>query len=95
MESLLSLNDYCVITFASTSQALKAEKVMKEAGAIFLTMPTPREVSASCGLALKVQPERVEEYHQLLVGRQVAIDGVFHLKKEGRKTRVELLGRGT
>lgn len=43
---------YC-LTFDSTHYAIKIEKRMKEAQLKGLMIPTPREVSASCGLSLK------------------------------------------
>ncbi len=43
---------YC-LTFDSTHYAIKIEKRMKEAALSGVMIPTPREVSASCGLSLK------------------------------------------
>jgi hypothetical protein len=43
---------YC-LTFDSTHYAIKIEKRMKEAALKGVMIPTPREVSASCGLSLK------------------------------------------
>lgn len=91
MGDLLNLNDYCAITFTSTSQALKAEKVMKQAGAQFLTMPTPREVSTSCGLSIKVSPENVDKYYRMLLANRVSVEKVFRLTKNGHKTSVRII----
>jgi hypothetical protein len=43
---------YC-LTFDSTHYAIKIEKRMKDADLNGVMIPTPREVSASCGLSLK------------------------------------------
>lgn len=47
---------YC-LTFDSTHYAIKIEKRMKEAALNGVMIPTPREVSASCGLSLKFLEE--------------------------------------
>lgn len=91
MTDLLNLQDYCIFTFNSTSQALKGEKVMKQAAAHFVMMPTPREVSTSCGLAVKVNPVEAEKYYRLLVEHRVSIAGVFRLTRKGRKTEINNL----
>jgi Putative Se/S carrier protein-like len=42
--------------FDSTHQALSAEKALKEAGVRHAVVNTPREFSAGCGIALRVEP---------------------------------------
>lgn len=42
-----------VITFKSTNYAIKGESVFKNENIEFRTIPTPREVTHSCGLAIK------------------------------------------
>ncbi len=87
-KQLISSKNYCLFTFASTSQALKAEKVLKNSEAEFLVMPTLREISTSCGLAVKIAPEHLEDYYNLLLKDKVIIDGVFEVEKEGNKNHI-------
>ncbi|MDD3269884.1 MAG: DUF3343 domain-containing protein [Syntrophomonadaceae bacterium] len=87
-KQLLSCNSYCLFTFASTSQALKAEKLLKTNEAEFLVMPTLREISTSCGLAVKIAPENFKDYYNMLIQGKVSIDGVFEVEKEGRKNHI-------
>lgn len=82
--NLIEINNYGVITFSSTSYALKAEKVMKKIEKPHMIIPTPREISASCGLALKLKQSFVEEYYQILVGEKVPVEGVYMIDVEGR-----------
>ncbi len=86
--NLIKLNDYCVVTFASTSSALKGEQVMKAANREFVVMPTPREITASCGLSLKVKPEDAEGSYQVLREGGVDISGVYHLIRDGNRKSV-------
>jgi hypothetical protein len=89
MRKLLNLKKYCLITFSSTSHALKAEKIMKELEREFLLMPTLREISSSCGLSLKFRPENLNDYYQELLDRNVSMDGVYEVEINGRKNMVK------
>lgn len=51
--------DYYVITFNSTNDALKAEKLVSECGGTII--PVPSEISADCGFAI-----RLSEFEQAL-----------------------------
>ncbi|MEN6462869.1 MAG: DUF3343 domain-containing protein [Syntrophomonas sp.] len=87
--SLVKADNYSLFTFGSTSHALKAETVLKELGAEFLIMPTLREISASCGLSVKIFPENAEPYYDMLTNHNVAVQSVYHVQKINRKNNVE------
>jgi len=78
-KELFNLKQYGVLAFKSTSQALKAERVLKEAAADFLIIPTPRQISASCGLAIKVAPKDLETTRAALLARKVEIEGIYSI----------------
>jgi hypothetical protein len=46
--------EYSVVLFHSSSHALRAEKILKESGLRIKMIPTPRELSSDCGLALRL-----------------------------------------
>jgi hypothetical protein len=83
-KELIKLNDFGLLTFGSTTQALKAEKVLQKAGAEFLLIPIPREISASCGLAVKNRFEDLPAQRQLLREQQIKMEGAFHVKPDGK-----------
>jgi hypothetical protein len=87
--SLVKADNYALFTFGSTSHALKAETVLKESGAIFIIMPTLREISASCGLSIKIFPENVKPYSDILANHSVAAQGIYHVEKINRKNNIE------
>ncbi len=49
-----------VLTFDSVNFAMQAEKAIKEDGIEFKTIPTPREISSSCGLSIMTDLENIE-----------------------------------
>ena len=46
-----------VITFHTTAEALKTEKLAREQGLEGRLIPVPREITAGCGLSWKAPPE--------------------------------------
>ncbi|MDO4182286.1 MAG: DUF3343 domain-containing protein [Coriobacteriia bacterium] len=54
------MNTY-VITFESTHTAMAASKTLASGGIDFWTIPTPREISAGCGIALRFSAETPDE----------------------------------
>jgi len=87
--TLFKLKEYGVFTFISTSQALKAERVLKQAAMEFLMMPTPREISTSCGLAVKVTSEDLGKSAEILRQNRVQVDGAYQVSELQGKTRAE------
>lgn len=52
-------SEYYLFTFESTHGAISTEKLLKPFGV--RVMPVPRAISTSCGIAVRVEPERLEE----------------------------------
>lgn len=81
--------EYGLITFKSTHYALQAEEVLKDNNLAFKTIPTPREVSHSCGLALLFMLEDLEAIRSYIEKGQINFDGVFKYIKENQKSSAE------
>lgn len=83
--NVFSIKDFFLFTFVSTSHALKAESILKNYSAEFIIIPTLREISSSCGLSIKFAPNNLEEYQSELQRNNVAVEGIYHVKKiEGK-----------
>ncbi|MEA5004093.1 Protein of unknown function [Eubacterium aggregans] len=53
-------SDYGIIAFENTHSAMTAERVLT--GLLdFILMPTPREIAAGCGIAMRLSLEAVPE----------------------------------
>ena len=79
--------DYVAI-FHSIHRVLRAEQLLKQAGARFLLIPVPRKLTSDCGLALRVAPAQLAavfavlgaadllppELYQLREGNYLAVD---------------------
>lgn len=49
-----------VIAFESTHAAMAASKTLSSGGVAYLTIPTPRAISAGCGIAIRFEADDPE-----------------------------------
>ncbi len=68
-----------VALFHTTSAALRSEKLLKAAGITVKLIPTPREFSSECGLALRFAWDQLEDVRSVLETAGVDIVGVHAL----------------
>lgn len=57
--SALTENNVVLIAFDSTHAALASEKMLHDMGAALI--PTPREITASCGMSLRIAAHLADE----------------------------------
>lgn len=89
MSNLIGIANYGLMTFNNTSAALKAEKTLKKTGREFMVIPTPREISASCGLALKFRLTFLQDYCQALTAENVCYDDLYRIEEQHRKKIIQ------
>ena len=76
-----------VITFDSTHQAMAAEDALRDEGMNLEVVPPPANLSAGCGLALRVRLEDVPAAIETLNRRRAAYAAVHLLDREQKATR--------
>lgn len=70
---------YSVVLFHSTSYALRAEKVLGNAGVDCKLIPVPRHLSSDCGVCVRVRRADREATRQALDEAGVEIEGVHDI----------------
>lgn len=70
------MSEYSVVLFHSTSHAIRAEKVLKQAGVVHKMIPTPRQLSSDCGMALRFDRADEEKVARTLAEHKVTINGI-------------------
>lgn len=83
--------EFIAITFKSTTYAMKAESAFKTTDLKFRTIPTPREISHSCGLALRFQVEDLDLLRETIREKDLNIDGIFKISKANEGSLAEKL----
>lgn len=66
-----------LVTFVSTHHALKAEKLVAGEGLDFDIIPTPRAITASCGLSLELREHDLPRIIRLFVDHQVKSEAIY------------------
>ena len=69
--------DHSVVLFYSTTHALRAEKVLDRAGVRIKMIPTPRQISSDCGMALRFDRAEEERVAAILAENQVPTNGIY------------------
>jgi hypothetical protein len=85
---LLNVSTYCLLTFPTTHSAMRAEKVLDERSMTFIIVPTPREISEGCGLAVRCHCEDLHEIIKELNSCGIEIKEYFQIEKLPKKNRV-------
>jgi hypothetical protein len=70
------MKQYGVVLFHTTSAVMQAEKMMIKAGLNIKLIPTPREFSSDCGLALRFDWTNGESVKSILENGKVEFDSI-------------------
>ncbi|OJT74733.1 hypothetical protein BM530_14345, partial [Clostridioides difficile] len=55
------MNQMYIVSFNSTHHAIRSEKLFGENSLKVMALPTPREITASCGISIKFSFEDMEK----------------------------------
>lgn len=80
---------YGLVTFKSTNFALQGEQIFKDNDLVFKTIPTPREVSTSCGLSLLFLEEDIDRVKGLIDKGSLSIDSLYKYYKSSQGSKAE------
>lgn len=69
-----------VILFHTTAMAMKAEKALTRAGYAVRLIPTPREYSSDCGIAIKFTAVGIDIVTETLNGSNIEIAGLHEIR---------------
>lgn len=74
-----------IATFDTTHNALRFEKSLKENEIKLTVMPVPREISASCGLAVKFLLEDYHKIKTLAKNNEIVVKSYYEISIENGK----------
>jgi hypothetical protein len=75
-----NMSTYGIILFHTTSAVLRAEKILLREGLAVKVVPTPREFSTDCGIALRLDWRQAESAKALLESAKIAVASVHQMK---------------
>ena len=78
-----------VISFESANFAMQTEAYLKNLGIKIQIMPTPREITLSCGLSIKTSVDNLNKIHELVDKEIIRIKGLYVLNWEGTQKEIK------
>ncbi|MCS7177825.1 MAG: DUF3343 domain-containing protein [Anaerolineae bacterium] len=70
---------YAVILLPSTSHAIRAEKILREAGIDCQLVPIPRHLSSDCGICVRIPRQAREAARAALEQARLDIESIHDL----------------
>jgi hypothetical protein len=77
------MTQYGVILFHTTSSVMRGEKLLIKAGIPIKLIPTPREFSSDCGIAIRFEWDHNEQIKLLLGDQTVEFEAIYALGQKG------------
>lgn len=82
------MEDYYFISFENTNNAIQAEDYLKNNNYSITIIPTPREVSASCGLSIKFNSGAINKINDFIDDGSIKAKGIYRLNNENGKRSI-------
>lgn len=71
------MQNFYLIAFDSTQQAIRTEMLLEYADIEIDTLPTPKQVTAGCALSIAFPQQDISEVLTIIVEERVEIRGIF------------------
>lgn len=86
------MNEMHIVSFNSTNQAIKCDKVFESSNIRYAVLPTPREITKSCGTSIRFLLEDIEQIKNVIEENQIEYKGMYTITKlEDGKRKVETI----
>ncbi|MNR55276.1 hypothetical protein D3C85_1756090 [compost metagenome] len=80
------MDNWLVMAFDSTQQALRAEMLLEYAEIEMDLFPTPKEITAGCALSIQFEPESLTVVKDIVKSERVEIRGIYSKEIQGYVT---------
>lgn len=71
------MNKYYILTFENTHGAITAENILKGENIKIEIMPTPTNITKSCGISIKLSDEYIEKVKLMATGGKIRIKNAY------------------
>ena len=86
------MNEMYIVAFKSTQHAIRTDKLLNESNMKVTTLPTPREISSSCGISVRFLKDDINKVIDIIESNEILYHGIFKIERvEGGKKEVTKL----
>lgn len=78
------MDNFYLITFKNTHEAMKADKFFEKNSVKAIVMPTPTVITKSCGISIKLEDNDYKKLEQIM-NDEIELKNVFFRTAEGFK----------
>lgn len=78
-----------ILVFESTNYTLQTESLLKEKGIKNQIMPTPREITVSCGLTIMVDEVEINNISNFMKEGLIKVRDIYKISGEGSNRIIE------
>lgn len=75
------MNEMYIVAFNSTHHAIRTDKVLNEKDIKVTTLPTPREISSSCGISVRFLESDMDTVINSLEENEILYNGIFKVSR--------------
>lgn len=83
------MEEFIIITFNSTNFAMQTESYLKNNEIKQQIIPTPREITLSCGLSIRTPIENKDTILDLVRQEKISVKKVYRLSGSGKDRVIE------
>lgn len=77
------MDKYYVLTFYNTQGAIKAEQELKKLNIPVTIMPTPTQITRSCGISLRFDYEQIDKIKILMNEKTIDVNKILLREEKG------------
>lgn len=85
------MDRYIIVTFDSVNFAMQTEAVLKEKSIEHQIIPTPREITLSCGLSIKTSYKNLIEIKNLSENKSIKIKKIYSVELNDNKKEIKAI----
>mgnify|MGYP002348265359 CR=1 FL=1 len=89
---MIKLEQFYFVSFENTNSAMEAEDYLKENSFNVTVIPTPREITQSCGISIRFNASGIETIKEILHSGNISIKGIYKFITDNEKRAIEKIG---
>lgn len=85
------MDNYIVVTFESVNFAMQTESILKDKKILHQIIPTPREITLSCGLSIRSDISNLGSIRELMQDNSIRVKNIYSFEKDAKNKKMKLI----
>ncbi len=84
------MQEFLIVTFNNTHEAMKAELACVNEGIKVTMMPTPTYITKSCGISLRANIDIIDNFKKMVENKEIEYKTIYHFK-DNKLTEINIV----